>query len=109
MKNLSAKIALVVLLSGMGITTMRAGDEMTPAAKTISALAVGGLSGYIFGQVYNQSARAGGIVGGIALVAGLAYLRNGREDAVQKAFGSEYVGISAIAAVAGALATVQQK
>lgn len=107
MKNLFSKMALVVLV-GISAQSAKA-EEMTPAAKTIASLAVGGLSGYIFGEVYKQSAHAGGFIGGFTLVAGLLYLKDGRQDAVSKAFGPEYVGISALAAVGAAVATVKAK
>ena len=76
--------------------------EMTPGGKFAASVVIGGTVGIIGAQVLKSTVEAQMCTFLSAIVALYAFylLRESREDAVTKTLGSEYVGVSGLAALA---------
>ena len=75
-------------------------EQMSPGGKFAASVVVGGLVGVVGAEALKKSTEIGGFLGVVAACYALYLLRISREDAVEKAVGPEYVGVSAISALA---------
>lgn len=80
-----------------------ASEQMSPGGKFAASVVVGAAVGVVGAEALKQSAQVGGLLG--VLLAGYAFylLKTSREDAVAQAVGPEYVGVSAITALASGM------
>lgn len=84
-------------------------EQMSPGGKMAASVVVGCATGVIGAKALEKSTQIGGILG-IALALYAFYLlRESREDAVEKAVGPEYVGVSALAALATGMVVYKPK
>lgn len=102
--------ALVLIFSFGGIHAMhgegslrRPDREELSGTKAFIAAGVGGMIGFIGGELYKRTTKLGGLYGAALCLYGLSLLRKNRTETVNELVGPKYVGISGLAALVTAL------